>query len=285
VTGEQEIVCSSDQFQNPWGVLPLANGDKLLVDEQPRVILCHPDKTWETFVEGPPLVNADNLALDLDGSILVADHEVGIIRIDPATKQMTVACSGFSSAYGIAVEPTGDWLVADSHVALFRVTPESFPDCPRQKIFDHPAFSVAVASVGAAASTFTVRVRPTLRVAVQPTVRFKALAVGQSDSKPVPVTVTSNNEAGYQLSVIRTEFANGDIPLSLEPPTPPGTGVANVTAKKAIPPREAVKVGYRTAVSDPGGDVWPLTFDLGDVPDGAKPGLHPATVTFFVMAL
>lgn len=130
-----------------------------------------------------------------------------------------------------------------------------------------------------------------LQITTTPAVSFPALNVGDT-SAPVlaPVNVVSNVVAGYQLSVSRTTFTNGDIPLyynfAANPPDPtmlldvvPNTPVQVPTT---IP---AFNVGHRTnTITSPTGDNWDVELILGPVPFVAS-GAHSSTVTFTAVGL
>jgi hypothetical protein len=102
-----------------------------------------------------------------------------------------------------------------------------------------------------------------------------------------PVTVVSTAVGGYQLSVGRTAFTRGDIPLSVSASSAPAGALLDLTPglPTAVPTAGSQNVGHRTnTVSLAGGDLWSLAFHLGPVPmvlDGA----HSSTVTYTVVGL
>lgn len=127
---------------------------------------------------------------------------------------------------------------------------------------------------------------PVLTIGVPSSISFPTLYPGQTSS-PVaaPVTVTSNNGFGYQLTVERTEFSGGDIPLSIASDPPPDPGmVLDLVGLTPIPPAasemDQVIIGHRSgSMTGPDGDVWSTSLVLGPVPNVA-PGQHTATLTY-----
>src|SRR5207253_1869798 len=99
------------------------------------------------------------------------------------------------------------------------------------------------------------------------------------------VTVVSNARGGYQLSVSRTAFTRGDIPLAASVSATPAGAVADLAAAGAVPTSGALNVGHRTqTVTRASGDAWTLGLALGPVPFVAD-GAHTSTLTYTVVAL
>jgi hypothetical protein len=134
----------------------------------------------------------------------------------------------------------------------------------------------------------TAEVGSTLAVSAPASIAFPRLLPGQT-SAPVSsaVTVTSNDPAGYQLSVSRTPFTPADIPLAIQS-SAPGAGMALdllLGVATAIPTSGSLAVGHRSGtIAGPSGDVWPTSLVLGPVPN-VSAGTYSATVTYTVVGL
>jgi spore coat protein U-like protein len=100
------------------------------------------------------------------------------------------------------------------------------------------------------------------------------------------VTVTSNDTAGYGLSVHRTAFAPADLPLGLAASAPAGTQLSAPFAGGALvalaPASEAL-LGTSAARSATGGDVWPTSIAFASPVPGVAPGPYSATVVYTVI--
>lgn len=130
-----------------------------------------------------------------------------------------------------------------------------------------------------------------LQITTTPLVSFPALNVGDTSApQSAPVNVVSNVAAGYQLSVNRTVFTNGDIPLyynfAANPADP--TMLIDTTVGTPVPVPTTIpafNVGHRTnTISPPTGDNWDVELLLGPVPFVAS-GAHSSTVTFTAVGL
>ena len=110
-----------------------------------------------------------------------------------------------------------------------------------------------------------------------------------SGSSPTPVseqvTISSNNAAGYALTVHRTAFQPADLPLGLTATAPSGGQIGPQLAggaKAAIPiaPAPDLLVGTTAAPSAGSGDVWPTNVSFTGPLPVVPAGRYTATVTF-----
>jgi hypothetical protein len=102
------------------------------------------------------------------------------------------------------------------------------------------------------------------------------------------VTVVSNDPAGYVLSVHRTAFAPGDLPLAIGGSAPPGgeLGAAlagNALAPVPIAPSPDLVVGTTAAETAAAGDVWPTRIGFASPLPFVRAGRYTATLTFTVV--
>jgi hypothetical protein len=134
----------------------------------------------------------------------------------------------------------------------------------------------------------TAEIGSTLALSAPASIAFPRLLPGQT-SAPVPsaVTVTSNDPAGFQLSVSRTTFTPTDIPLAIRS-SAPDVGMALdllLGVPTAIPTSGGLPVGHRVGtIAGPSGDVWPTSLVLGPVPN-VSAGTYSATVIYTVVGL
>ncbi len=127
----------------------------------------------------------------------------------------------------------------------------------------------------------------TVSVTAPATLAFGAVVPGASVGPlAAAVTVVSNARGGYQLSVSRTPFTRGDIPLGVAGSTAPPGAIADLPAgTSAVPTTGSRSIGRRsTTVTRSTGDVWNLAFTLGPVPFVAD-GQHVSTLTYTVVGL
>jgi hypothetical protein len=145
---------------------------------------------------------------------------------------------------------------------------------------------------GAASSSqsagVTVNVQSSISLSLERTsVSFGTVATGD---RPTPVservTVTSNDTAGYGLTVHRTAFAPADLPLGLAASAPAGRQLSAPYAGGAlvalVPTVEAV-LGTSAARSATGGDVWPTSIAFASPVPGVAPGQYSATIVYTVI--
>jgi len=114
---------------------------------------------------------------------------------------------------------------------------------------------------------------------------FGNLDIGATSSPlTASVGVTTNDTAGYTLSVTRSLFTGGDIPLSL---TPLGvtTGASfDISTASSIPTSGSLGIGRRLGATSGAGDTWQFGLALGPVPF-VQDGPHSSTLTFTALGL
>lgn len=110
-----------------------------------------------------------------------------------------------------------------------------------------------------------------------------------SGDNPPPVseqvTVSSNDAAGYALTVHRSTFQPADLPLGMTAAAPTGGQIGPALgggAKAAIPiaPAPDLLVGTTSGPSASGGDVWPTRVSFTSPLPSVPPGKYTATITF-----
>ena len=102
------------------------------------------------------------------------------------------------------------------------------------------------------------------------------------------VTVSSNNAAGYALTVHRSAFQPADLPLGMTASAPSGGQIGASLAggaKAAIPiaPAPDLLIGTTSARSASGGDAWPTNVSFLSALPVVPPGKYTATVTYTVI--
>ena len=102
------------------------------------------------------------------------------------------------------------------------------------------------------------------------------------------VTVSSNNAAGYALTVHRSAFQPADLPLGMTASAPSGGQVGPLLAggaKAAIPiaPAPDLLIGTTASRSASGGDAWPTNVSFLSALPVVPPGRYTATVTYTVI--
>jgi hypothetical protein len=134
----------------------------------------------------------------------------------------------------------------------------------------------------------TVNVQSSISLSLERTsVSFGTVAAGD---RPAPVservTITSNDTAGYGLTVRRTAFTPADLPLGLAASAPAGRQLSAPFAGGAlvalVPASETV-LGTSPARSATGGDVWPTSIAFASPVPGVAPGQYSATVVYTVI--
>lgn len=123
-----------------------------------------------------------------------------------------------------------------------------------------------------------------------PSLSFGATAAGTTPA-PLPenVTVSSNNAAGYSLTVGRTAFSPHDLPLAVGATAPAGATLApplagGVLAPIPIAPAAALSVGTKDTASAGAGDVWATRIGFSAPIPLVASGRYSATVTYTVVA-
>lgn len=130
-------------------------------------------------------------------------------------------------------------------------------------------------------------IQPVLSIALErPSISFGNAFSGDN---PAPVseqvTVSSNDAAGYALTVHRSAFQPADLPLGMTASAPAGgqIGPALVGGTKAaipIAPAPDLLVGTTSAPSASAGDVWPTQISFTSPLPSVAPGRYTATITF-----
>ncbi len=133
-------------------------------------------------------------------------------------------------------------------------------------------------------------IQPVLSIALErPTISFGNALAGDSPAAiSERVSVSSNNAAGYALSVHRSAFSPADLPLGMTASAPTGGTIGAQLAggsKAAIPiaPALDLLIGTTSARSATGGDAWQTNISfVGSLPV-VPPGRYTATMTFTVI--
>ena len=129
-------------------------------------------------------------------------------------------------------------------------------------------------------------VQPVLSLALERTsVSFGQVLTGAT---PAPVservTVTSNDGAGYTLTVHRTAFTPGDLPLGLASSAAPGgqlgPGLGTGLVPVPVAPAADLLIGSAPDATSSGGDVWPASLGFVSPLPTVASGRYAATVTF-----
>ncbi len=102
------------------------------------------------------------------------------------------------------------------------------------------------------------------------------------------VTVSSDNAAGYSLTVHRSAFQPADLPLGMTASAPSGGTIGAQLAggaKAAIPiaPAADLLIGTTSARSAAGGDAWPTNVSFTSALPAVPSGRYTATVTYTVI--
>jgi Lamin Tail Domain len=133
-------------------------------------------------------------------------------------------------------------------------------------------------------------IQPVLSIALE----RQSISFGNAISGDTPaavserVTVSSNNAAGYALTVHRSAFAPADLPLGLSATAPSGGQIGpqlagGATAAIPIAPAADLLIGTTAARSAQGGDAWPTKVGFVSPLPVVAPGRYSATVTFTVI--
>jgi hypothetical protein len=205
----------------------------------------------------------------------------------PAGDNYTVTESGALTSSYTQSNSAGCSGTATANGAVTCTVTNSFLSCPQPP---NSGPQPGPGAPGSSANTcVTANIATTILVTAPSTVSFPPIgATATSSPVAVPVNVKSNDPAGYQLSVIRTPFTGGDIPLSIsgaavaapqayDAPLPALTPIPTVTPN--------LNIGETTgAITPAAGDNWPLSFVLGPVPFGIPAGAHQSVVTFTAIA-
>jgi hypothetical protein len=129
-------------------------------------------------------------------------------------------------------------------------------------------------------------VEPVLTLSLERAAVSFGQAVAGSTPAPVSerVTVTSSDAAGYALTVHRTAFTPGDLPLGLSATAPAGAqlggSLGGGLAPIPIAPAADLLIGTAAAATGPGGAVWPTSVGFAAPLPAVASGRYAATLTF-----
>jgi spore coat protein U-like protein len=132
-------------------------------------------------------------------------------------------------------------------------------------------------------------IQPVLSIALErPSISFGNAASGDT---PAPVservTVASNNQTGYALTVHRSAFVPSDLPLGLSATAPSGGQLGPQLGNGAMAPIPInppdLLIGTASAPSAPAGDAWATNVGFISSLPMTAPGRYTATVTFTVI--
>jgi hypothetical protein len=133
-------------------------------------------------------------------------------------------------------------------------------------------------------------IQPVLSIALErPTLSFGNAVAGDTPTAiSERVTVVSNNEAGYTLTVHRSAFVPADLPLGLSATAPSGAQIGGGLsgggmAPIPVPPAPDLLIGTSSARSAGAGDVWPTSIGFTTPLPVVAPGRYTATVTYTVV--
>jgi hypothetical protein len=139
-------------------------------------------------------------------------------------------------------------------------------------------------------ATVDIDVQPVLSIALErPSISFGNAASGETPpAVSERVTVASNHNAGYALTVHRSAFVPSDLPLGLSATAPSGGQLGPQLgggAMAAIPiaPTPDLLIGTTSAPSAPAGDGWATNVGFVSPLPMSTPGRYTATVTFTVI--
>jgi hypothetical protein len=121
-----------------------------------------------------------------------------------------------------------------------------------------------------------------------PSLSFGSASTGQTPAAlPEHVTVTSNDTAGYALTVHRTAFVPSDLPLGIGASAPTGGTLGSGVGASLVPiPIAAAAdllVGTAAAPSAASGDVWTTNVGFTAPLPSVAAGRYTATVTYTVI--
>jgi hypothetical protein len=249
-----------------------------------------PDATGTTNVA----VSGGKVAVVRDSAALTCGASAGSCSAAPLVEDLlgygsaadyegTGAAPALSSATA-AVRAGGGCTDTDVNAADFATA------TPTPRTSSSPAASCSTAPPPASVSesaAVDIEIQPVLSLALErPTISFGTAAAGDTPpSVSERVTVVSNNDAGYALTVHRTAFAPADLPLGLSGSAPSGAQLGSSLAGGAvrsvpIAPAADLLIGSATARSAGAGDLWPTSFGFTSPLPVVSPGRYTATVTY-----
>jgi hypothetical protein len=149
------------------------------------------------------------------------------------------------------------------------------------------ALAVPTAPSSSGTTAVSASVNSKIQITAPSDFDFGALDIGGTASATgKQVTVVSNIHGGYQLSVSRTAFSGGDIPLAINASAAPSGALLDLlSGDNAITTSSALNLGHRSSTISPStGDTWTFGFTLGPVPF-VQDGAHSSTLTFTALGL
>jgi hypothetical protein len=219
------------------------------------------------------------------GSCATAATIQDLVGYGAATDYEGAAAVGALGSTSAAVRDLAGCTDTDSNSTDFTVAP---PD-PRNSSSPSAACGAAPppGPGNSQSATVDADVQPVLAISLEhPTLSFGQVVTG---TKPVAlaerVTVSSNRAAGYTLTVHRSAFAPGDLPLGISATAPAGAQLNPALANGAvvavpITPAADLLLGTTSSASPAAGDVWQTSVGFtGPLPTVA-PGRYSATITF-----
>jgi hypothetical protein len=166
-------------------------------------------------------------------------------------------------------------------------------DAPAPANSASPVAACAAPASGVAQSAAVdADVEPLLSISLDhATLSFGSVVPGTT---PAPlaehVTVTSNDPAGYDLTVHRTAFSPADLPLGIGVTLPAGASAGGAPTGGGLGPVPIVPasdllLGSTGAASGSGGDVWATSVGFASPIPSVPAGRYTATLTFTVIGL
>jgi uncharacterized protein len=132
-----------------------------------------------------------------------------------------------------------------------------------------------------------VDIQPVLSITLErPTISFGTVVAGDVPAAVSErVTVVSNNETGYALTVHRSAFTPADLPLAISGSAPAGAQIGPSLAGGAlagipIAPAPDLSIGTTSARSAGSGDVWQTSLAFSSPIPTLAPGHYTGTLTY-----
>jgi sugar lactone lactonase YvrE len=130
-SGDIRLIAEVPAIAGPRGIQADKLGNLVFADAfAPAIRRITPRGTIETVYEGSPLMQPKDVAVDLDGSYVVADFDTFkdgartvIFRVTQDGKVSVVySCNPLVAPHGIAVDADGNYVIADHHCCIYRLT-------------------------------------------------------------------------------------------------------------------------------------------------------------------